>query len=353
VERATDEDLLGYTLGALEPEEHDRLEALVREDQRLQSRIEVLRNRLAPLAELQSPDRPPAGLARRTCERVAAVPLNVSVNPLEMLAAPIPAAVPAVPRAAIVTSSRESRRPPGDRLVLSRRRPVLDLAVGAAILLVLGALAVIAVQSMRHQSQIASCQDNMRKVGFALLEYARSNGGNHLAIPQEPRLAFAGVYGPLLIEAGLIDSHSLFYCRGAGHSPESMPVMPTIAQLAQADDSDLPRLQQLCGGDFAYNLGHRINGKYVTAGNMSRPNYALLADNPNPVLAGRRSSNHGGKGQNVFFEDGRIAFLADPLVNGDSIYENDLGDLAPGVTLTDCVLGASSQALLTNLAITE
>lgn len=339
MERANDEDLLGYTLGALEPDEQDRVGALVREDQRLQLRVEVLRNRLARLDELQSPGKPPAGLARRTCERIAAVPLigPMTVDPNSLL-----------PRSAPVPRPR----PIADRLAFVRRSP-LELAVAAVVILLLGSLGVMALGNMRENSRIAACQNNMRQVGLALLEYSSLHGGVHLAIPEDSRLAFAGAYGPLLIESGLVKDSSLFYCAGGTRRTDAIPPMPTLEQILQSEGADLARLKRSCGGDFAYNIGHVRDGKYTPPKNLNRPDYALLADNPNPSLAGRRSSNHGGKGQNVFFEDGHIEFLADPLVNGDSIYENDEGAVRPGVSPNDCVLGPSTMLLKTPLIITD
>ena len=73
------EDLLGYLLGALDPDEHRRVDRAVAERPELQAELVLIRERLQPLARLEevralsatAEDRFPSGLARRACEWVA------------------------------------------------------------------------------------------------------------------------------------------------------------------------------------------------------------------------------------------------------------------------------------------
>ncbi len=64
-----DDLLIGYVLGALTVEESARLEARLREDARLRSRLEVVRRAVLPLAG-DSGHETPSGLAARTCRLV-------------------------------------------------------------------------------------------------------------------------------------------------------------------------------------------------------------------------------------------------------------------------------------------
>src|SRR5262249_3608133 len=70
----------------------------------------------------------------------------------------------------------------------------------------------------------------------------------------------------------------------------------------------------------------------------------LLADRP-PFAPGETQSaanspNHGGRGQNVVFVDGRGKFLpVRRLGVGDDIYMNHHGHIAAGITRADAVLG--------------
>ncbi len=66
------EQLLGYLLEALEPDERHRLEAELLQDPTLQRDLEELNDSLEPLRLTEGPPEPPAGLAERTCQMIAA-----------------------------------------------------------------------------------------------------------------------------------------------------------------------------------------------------------------------------------------------------------------------------------------
>ena len=337
--RASEEDLLGYTLGALEPDDYDRVDALVCENENLRVQIEQLRRRLAPLDELAPPSKPRAGLARRTCECIATVPLE----PL------------ATHERSAAGSQGTTPRKNADRHWFTERkeyvpgtgnRSVRDFAIVAVVLMLLAGITLPAIQTSRYYARLASCQNNLKTIGLSLLDYANLHGGQHLPIPQDKKLGVAGIFGPTLLQSGFLSDPGIFLCSGSPSSRKSVPVIPTVEQLESAEGSDLARLQRMAGGDYAYNLGCVVDGQYMTARNNSRPNYALLADTPNPELAGRTSSNHGGNGQNVFFEDGHYDFLVSTIVDGGSIYENDQGFVAPGASADDCVVASSATPIL-------
>jgi anti-sigma-K factor RskA len=65
------EELLGYLLGALEPDEERELEARLATDPELRKQLEELRPLLRPLTAEPARIDPPAGLAARICAQVA------------------------------------------------------------------------------------------------------------------------------------------------------------------------------------------------------------------------------------------------------------------------------------------
>ncbi len=339
--RASEEDLLGYTLGALETDDYDRVDAIVRENENLRVQIEQLRRRLAPLDELAPPSKPRTGLARRTCECIATVPLEPLQTTLHS-----GGAVHKNTRRNWFTDRKEFLPGIG-------QRSVMDFAIVAVVLLLLSAITVPAIQSSRYYSRLASCQDNLKTIGLSLLDYANRHGGQHLPIPKDDKLGIAGIFAPTLLQSGYLSDPGVFLCNGSPSSRKAVPVIPTREQIESAEGSELARLQHMAGGDYAYSLGCLVNGQYMAARNSSRPDYALLADAPSADLAGRTSSNHGGNGQNVFFEDGHYDFLVSPVVGGGSIFENDSGTVAPGVCAEDCVVAPSATPLLQSTFITN
>src|SRR6476661_2256556 len=65
------EDLIGYALGALEPEEHAHIEARLNADPALRHDLQLIARSLEPLSWDKQSYEPPAALAHRTCEFVA------------------------------------------------------------------------------------------------------------------------------------------------------------------------------------------------------------------------------------------------------------------------------------------
>lgn len=334
MKRVSEEDLLGYAMGALDADEHQRIDALVQSDEATLQSLRELRARIQPLEFLSAPERPRAGLARRACECIAAVPLESAAMESSRKASKSSQRLPATSWFSPRRESPEATDTPS----------VMNFAVFAASLLLLAAIALPAIQASRFNSRLIACQNNLRTVGASLVDYSWDHGGRHLPIPVgEDNLGFAGVYGPQLIDMGLIDNPAIMLCAGRQTTQtESHPVVPTLAQLRAASDEQLFQMQQKAGGDFAFTLGQVFQNEYSAPRNLSRPDFALLGDLPGADQYLRRSNSHGRYGQNIFFEDGHVDFLVSPFVDGASIYENDLGVVAPGVHENDSVLAPSA-----------
>lgn len=327
-------DLLGYMLGALDSDEHRQIEDQIELDPEFKEELHELRSQVALLDDLEPPGPPPAGLARRTCEYIAALP------------------------GTRFESSGPAPQPKSDLARKSRRRwftenssetnglgrkSVMNFVMVAVVLMLMAAIALPVLNNSRFNTRVLACQDNLRTVGMGLLEHADNSGGKYISMPAEGNLAFAGVYAPKLLEAGYVEDASAFMCAGVNNAIGRE--IPTIDELLEADKYSLVARQKKAGGDFAYIMGQLKNGVYDTGSNQNRPGYIVLADNPSVKLPGRGSNNHGGYGQNVFFEDGRIQFLEAPEFNGDAIYENDWGGVGPGAHPDDIVLVPSGTRL--------
>ncbi len=329
---ASSEDLLGFALQAHEPEEHQRIEEKVFQEPHLKEELQALQTQIAPLEDLNPAGLPPAGLARRTCELVA----NRMAGDRHGRRS---------------GASHSTRQSAGSSAALEtlgpqqgfRRTALTDLCVVVAIFVALAGITLPALNSSRQSSQLLACQNNLRTVGMGLLHYADNRGGTHMPLPAEGKLSFAGVYAPQLLDQGFVDNDNLFTCAGVGDTRKQG--IPSLKQLREAEPTLLRTYQKRAGGDFAYSMGQWKDGRYHPGENLSRNDFILLADTPNATLAGRASSNHGGQGQNVFFEDGHIDFLPQPKINGDAIYENDWGGIAPGAHQGDIVLAPSVTGL--------
>lgn len=369
MKKPSQEDLLGYVLGAMDAQEQRNIEEVLDQNPQLEDDLLEIKNSLLPLDHLDSGGSRP-GMARRTCEFVATLQRDGKIPTIGSTTDEGSAPGPAVPTATETVlaaaqdsahdsaqdsgqvSEQDSPQEPGEE------DPLLvnyDLALGsdswtsawslpnmlvtAVTLAVLAGLAFPALSYSRYQARLASCQNNLQKIGHAFLKFSDLNEGNFVPIPTAGKLAASGCYGPVLKEHGLLEDDSLLSC--AGIADDSPTHIPTVAQLQAADGIQLISLQKSMGGDFGYSMGYQENGTYQSPQNVGRSNVVLLADAPSNTLPGRRSSNHGRSGQNCLFEDGRVQFISGHSVGRDAIYENDYGIVAPGSHPDDSVIAPS------------
>ena len=147
------DDLLGYLLGALEPEERNSVEECLAGQPELRRELDALDRALCLLKVDKGHCDPPLGLADRTCEFVV------------------------LKATAISTAARPTGTP--------SRWSIADFVVAAGIFLAASMLIFPALGQSRRAARVAQCQDNMRDMGVALAGYSQANGGYFPLIPEE------------------------------------------------------------------------------------------------------------------------------------------------------------------------
>src|SRR5262249_41535712 len=148
-----DENLLGYLLNALEPDELRQVETQLRTDPAARQKLQRLRQVLEPLAIDLQPAEPPGGLWVRTLARVA-----------EHQCHRLPAA-PTIPL---------SRSPAAARSWWRRA----DVLVAASLLLCLTVLLPPGINYARNQYHAAACKNNLRQLYLALKDYSERHDGD-------------------------------------------------------------------------------------------------------------------------------------------------------------------------------
>ncbi len=310
------DELIGYLLDALDPAEHEMVEARLSRDPQLKHELALIARSLEPLALDRGHFDPPAGLAHRTCAFVA--------QQSQVMVAPSAG-------------------------FLRSRWSLADLVVAAGIFFAATALFFPALNQSRFAARLTGCKDNLRQIGLALTNYSVLHNGYFPNISGEGRLATAGAYAPKLIDNGFLTDPQAIVCPAstlAEHVADFR--VPSIKELQGAKDLTPVGLQQPIGGSYGYNLGYYSNGVYRPTKNLRRPRFALMADAPG-AAAPFASPNHDGCGQNVLFEDEHVQYLTTCKAHGcnDDIYLNDRGEIAPGLHLHDAVIGPSHANPLT------
>jgi hypothetical protein len=303
------EQLLGYLLGALEPNEQQQVEENLRGSAHWQGVLEQLRTQIEPLSWDAGHLEPPPGLAKRTCAFVAQRRLAV---PLREFAGQ------------------------------SARWSMPDYLVAAAILVAASLLLVPAMGHSRTVARIAQCQNNLRQLGAALVKYSDANHGFLPYIPPQGKLATSTAFGPRLVAAGLLPDARLLFCPNSSSSRRKQVSIPSVAEVERAEGAELEQLQQAMGGDYRSTLGYIENNVYHGTRYLGRPYFAYLSDAPHHEGATRLSHNHNRCGQNVLFEDGHVEFLktcrCTPKGHPDDIFANARNEIAPGVSPDDAVI---------------
>ena len=373
---SSQQDLLGYVLGALDAQEQRDLQQQIDNDPALEESLLDLKAALAPLDSIDSKGYRP-GLARRTCEAVANWDTESATSRLafldqtnidweegcELQPNPTPASAAAVEpsehntntvaevatvgnsitedsasvTASVDTEPQLNTLASGGEFKISSWS-MRDMLVGVAALAVLAGLLFPALNYSRNQGRLAACQNNLRQVGMAFMDYSSIHEGGFVAIPGQGNLAASGCYGPILKDAGLLKNDSLLAC--AGLVDVAPVVIPSVEQVEAAEtETQRSHYRKTMGGHFGYSMGYKDGDRYQ-APRAGIADVVLLADQPSN-RSDRQSLNHGGDGQNCLFGDGRVMFVSGPAYGEDLVYENDRGIVGPGTHALDSVIGPS------------
>lgn len=320
------QQLLGHLLGALDEDERAEVESQLGSNPECRKELALLRRKMEPLEALRRKSLetdPPPGLAERTCQLVA-----------EHRAAP--------------AKSKGRMRPVASPPSWISRMSWLDMIMATTVVAAACLLIIPAVQSSRYHARLSACQDNLRDLGGSLTQYSQINSGYFPPVPTEGKLASAGIYAPRLAEKGLLSNVSRVVCP---ETPLASKIqgfhVPTFRELELAPPAQVNDLRPTLGGSYGYNLGYVRNGEYQATKNLYRDNFAIMSDSPNPNVVGYQSSNHGGRGQNVLFENGSVRFVTGSKIGADDIFTNNDGQIAAGLNADDSVIGSSGAAPVT------
>jgi prepilin-type processing-associated H-X9-DG protein len=328
------EELLGYLLGALEPDEMQRVSEALKKDARLRAELDALAAALRPLDEAEEIYEPPGDLVART---MAAIP------PAGPGGGASEAAHLGHGRGGAAPRGRESEL--GSEALDGRQGwNWVDVLATVAATVLLAGLILPGILRQRSQSRQQVCQDQLWRAGAALFDYAMDRPDGRM-----PRLAidgpeaFAGYYAVELREAGRLRSPLPLWCPSLD-VPQGWvgrPI-PTRSQLREAAPGQLIQLQHGAGGHYAYSLGILEDRRYRAPRYQGRSYFAVLADAPVRSLDGWVTA-HEGRGCNILFEDGHVAFLSnwEDGVLGDHPFLNRSGELAHGLDPDDAALAPS------------
>lgn len=324
------DELLAYLLNDLDDEQRQRIEERLEVDPIWQHELERLRSYVEAAHDPQDDAEPvPEDLVSRTCSFVRQASSQGALSP-----------------AVLPPQLTESQDLPATR---KSRWTLLDFAVVASILIVMGTLIAPAIQESREAARRAQCQAKLMRLGKALQQYAQQNQEQ---LPAIGRHENAGMYAVKLAESGVISPQELAdsqVCPSSELADEifdqgSKPHVPTREELHAATLVRLRRLVEQMGGSFAYRIGYYDrHGKYRQVSFTSSSTQPMMADKPSYDVVGFQSPHHGACGQNVLFQDGSVRYVQICIQTGPDKhwFLNEKDEHAAGMAATDIVMGRS------------
>jgi hypothetical protein len=313
-----DENLVGYLLKALDPDEKRAVEAYLRENPKEWSRLDHLRRILSPLAADRDQPTPPPGLALGALAKIAEYKCR-GITPAPR---PSPWQVDA----------------PSPRRWVRRA----DLLVAAALLIVVCGLGIPWIMRQWHDYQVRACQNNLRLFWQALNAYGDANQGQFPKVEAQGPRSVAGIFVPLLHDAGFLSPDVTFGCPTDGRRVTQVPGVRELEDLYQSRPAQFRNVVQGLAGSYAYSLGYNKDNAFYGLTRSSGDQQPILADRA-PAGPDRNSPNHGGGGQNVLYIGGQVRWCTIRTVGyqGDDIFLNKRNEVRAGVNNFDSVLGPS------------
>lgn len=326
----SDDQLLGYVLGALDQEELKRISAAVQADETLQRRLRALQAMPDPMGADYEPIDPPASMVDRLMDRLAGESSLAENAAGDADLKPGRALSPAVDR----------EHP--------EHRSWLDALTVFAVGLILLGLVGPAITASRESARQSMCAAGLSKLGEHLRDFAMHNRRQSIPeIPVSGPLSFAGAYALQLHDAHyLVDNQNLWCPTGAvrivaGSRRASLPSTDDFLRMPEPDRREWRRV---AGGNYAYSLGVMVDDEHRMPTLDGPTTHAILADAPTQLDDDRFSfAVHFGEAANVLYEDGHVELLRVdlPLDLVDHPFFNHDGKIEAGLEEDDSALGSS------------
>jgi prepilin-type N-terminal cleavage/methylation domain-containing protein/prepilin-type processing-associated H-X9-DG protein len=235
---------------------------------------------------------------------------------------------------------------------MSRRRAftLVELLVVIAIIAVLIALLLPALKSAKERANRIKCASNLHQIGIALHMYAQENMGIYprtdYSRPDRWPVVWLGPGPSNCVTAGLyllvrrhMATRDLFLCPSVVNPPVTWPNPYPMDQISDFG------WERPWGNTLHYSYANPYPGIAATQVEY-RPmpghlpaDFAVVADrNDSPRvfyttpsfshadILRANSSNHAGRGQNVLYNDGHVAWADSPFCghNADNIFAADI-----------------------------
>jgi prepilin-type processing-associated H-X9-DG protein len=216
----------------------------------------------------------------------------------------------------------------------------VDVLVAAAVLLAAVGVGVSALAHLRNQAApLVECKENLHQFGIALNAYHEQHHQFPDVSKEAPPYNVAGMFVPMLINAGLLSRDITVRCPGNG---PFKPTPYTLDEIHAMSESNFALTAPYLACCYAYSLGYRDEAGYHGP-SYQGAGFPLVSDRSPRDQGPGNSFNHGGTGQNVLFQDGHVKFMTNRSLSFDSdIFRNKQGNIEAGCDPNDVVVAPSA-----------
>ena len=340
----TREHWLGFLMGALDEDEQALVQRQLAANPQAAEELDQLRSHLLLLSDGLDEAAPPPGLATRTCAL-----LDSSAAPAQhpaILAQMVETAAPTddnAPRPKSQISRSQGSRSQGRLESLGMggtRFSLMDTLVAVGVCVAVAIIFFPALANSRMLATRLQCENNLRRVGVALQEFATVNKQHRYpAIAPQGPLSVAGAFAPRLLNDGFLHYPEIVQCaERRGKAPARS--LPTVQQLMNSPVNEVAQLHEKLLAVYNYNLGIQKNGAIVAPQMQGRALYPVASDNL-LVQEGKLAPVAHEDGRfNILFDDGHVEFIALEDLPGPMkhFFLNDEGNVAAGLSEDDPVI---------------
>jgi hypothetical protein len=308
------DELVNYLLGALDEPDRLRVAARLEIDAEWREEYWRLRRCFDALEEDSEELEPPVGLTASTCDFVAQ----------------------AAESGALSLASRREGPPAG-----SVRWTMVDAAMAAGVFIAASLLLFPALLHSKLVAELDSCKNNLLQLGLGYAQYANFFHGIMPAASASGNRALAGMAPISLSSLGYLPNDRAVLCPGDEQVREQIRErkqfkLPLIIEIDRADLAKLQLLRKQLGS-YGYGLGIVVHGRYVPPRMRGRQHYAIVSDAPGCPLTGRPTHNHGGRVNNVLFEDLHVESVLEGL-QLEAAFHNYQDEVSAGLDVDDACI---------------
>src|SRR5262249_50840472 len=141
-------------------------------------------------------------------------------------------------------------------------------------------MGVTLLPGLWHQQEIYACKNNLRLFGHALAAYSQNHAHDFPKVEAEPPRNVAGLFVPMLHDAGVLTADVTVSCPTSGGRPVPALTLAQLDELRRERPAAFEDAVRRLAGCYAYTLGYGCPQDHHGLRDTDGDGLPLLADRP-------------------------------------------------------------------------